>query len=115
MIDEAPKIDKPDFGLTTEQLQNLLNFLNNHKENVPVTMHLDFEEPSCSANLAVANLAGKFCFLHTPITSKWIADSGSTDHICNSFIFTQKINNPKHNITIPVEEKWQLIFMRMLL
>ena len=62
-------------------------------------MPLDFEEPSSSVNLA-----GKFYFLSKSITSKWIIDSGATDHMCNSldsFIFTQKIHNPKHSITIP--------------
>ena len=95
---KAPKIDKSDIALTTEQLQNLLNFLNNQKENVPVTMPLDFEEPS-----NFVNLTGKFCFLSKSITTKWIAYGGATDHMCNSldsFIFTQKIHNLKHNITI---------------
>ena len=61
-------------------------------------MPLNLEDLSYSANLA-----GKFCFLSKSITSKWIVDSGATDHMCNSldsFIFTQKMNYPKHSITI---------------
>lgn len=53
---------------------------------------------------AIANLAGKFCFLSRSHMSKWIIDSGATDHMCNnldSFMTINKIHGPKHSVTIP--------------
>ena len=61
-------------------------------------MPLNLEDPSHSTNIA-----GKLCFLSKSLTSK-LVDNGATDHMCNSldyFLFTKKINHPKHSVTFP--------------
>lgn len=95
------KSDKNPFGITNEQLHGLLSLLNKQQESATADeyLSLDLEDSSHSAHLA-----DKFCFLSKTTTSRWIVDSGATDHMRNSldyFLTTHKILDPKHNITIP--------------
>lgn len=76
-----------------------MHFLYQQKEISSDITPLNLNDPS-----SAANLTGKFCFLSKIITSRWILDSGATDHMCNSldlFVSTHKITDIKHSITIP--------------
>lgn len=73
--------------------------MNKQKDHTSDSGSLNLDNSSNSTNLA-----GKFYFLSKIATSKWIVDSGATDHMCNSlesFLFTHQIVTPKHSITIP--------------
>lgn len=92
------KSDFENIGLSATQIDNLMSFLTKHKETA------DSENMDLDALPSSAHLAGKFCFLSKSHTSRWIVDSGATDHMCNSldsFIYVQKIHGATHSVTIP--------------
>ena len=93
---------------TPDQYNKLLAMLNKHELETSV------QPPGDSAGTAM--LAGKvFCFLASNSGSKWIIDSGATDHItpnlqyfssysplpCDSFIIMPMVSMLKSNILAP--------------
>lgn len=108
------KTELESLGVTAHQLDNLVALLHKHKEAINTdSISMDLE-PIPRA----ANLAGKFCFLTKSNASKWIINSGATDHMFNSldsFISVQKILGAKHSVTIPDGRKVMVVFVVMLL
>ena len=88
-------------GLTNDQYTNLLSLLNKNNNVAP--------DPSLATGSA--NLACPLSLISHLTTTKWIIDSGSTDHICNDLsLFTnmKNISDDNHKITIPDDTQHQV-------
>ena len=88
-------------GLTNDQYTNLLSLLDRN-DNVA-------HNPSPAAGSA--NLVGLLSLISHLTTTKWIIDSGSTDHICNDLsLFTnmKNISDDNHKITTPDDTQHQV-------
>ena len=93
MQENDNKTDLENLGLTATQLDSLMALLNKHKETT-----IDYVSMNLETIPGATNLAGKFCFLSKTNASRWIIDSGATDHMCNSldsFVSVQKILRAK--------------------
>lgn len=99
--DSELSVEGNPFGLSSEQFSNLLSFLEKR----------DNSTGNKSEEESTINLAGTHCLISSINNSKWIVDSGATDHICNNLsllINIKDLTDSKHNITIPDGSKHKI-------
>ena len=98
--ESTTNLDTKNLGFTEAQYSQLLQLLGKNQND---------EELAGNTNPKSAFVAGKIC-LATLATSKWIVDSGATDHMCHDLsMFSPGSNIQKSDISVTIPNGKQVL------